>query len=154
MLIAEIPYTAYSLASDRAGARQRGHAPFDAACAWIAGHGDLPGPILTRQPGEVYWFTGRPALLPPGDDPESIDRAIDGYGVAYLLVDEERYARAPTNPLKRYVASRPDRVTRVWGQDGGPIAVFAVRREGSVNGLPALRRSGGRNPRSGGSSAE
>jgi hypothetical protein len=134
VLLAAIPYTAYSLASDRAGARQRGHEGFDAACAWIARRGDVEGPILTRQPGEAYWLTGRTALLPPGDDPGAIDEAMERYGVAYLLVDDERYARAPTNPLKGYVASHPDRVARVWGPDGGPIAVYAVRRERPVSG--------------------
>jgi len=124
-LIASIPYTVYGLMSNRAGAQERSHAEFDAACAWLARNGSVPGPVLSRQPGEVFWLTGRRALLPPGDDLEAIDRTIDHYRVAYLFVDADRYARAPTNPLRRYVATRRGRVTRVWGQEDGLISIYA-----------------------------
>jgi hypothetical protein len=127
VLIGAVPYTAYSLLTDRAAAQQRSHAGFDIACAWIAREGALPGPILTRQPGEVFWLTGRQALLLPGDEPETIDQAIDRYGVAYILVDNERYAHAPANPLSRYVTSRPERVVKVWELPGdGSMSVYAV----------------------------
>lgn len=125
VLAVSVPYAAYALASGRAAAQRHLQDDFDAACAWIVRHADEPGPILTRHPGEVFWLTGRPALAPPGDDPEAIARLIEGYGVAYLLVDDLRYARDPTNPLHRFVASRPGRVERVWG--GEPVTIFAVR---------------------------
>jgi hypothetical protein len=125
VLAASLPYAAYALASGRAAAQRRTHADFDAACAWIARHADRPGPILTRHPGEAFWLTGRPALTPPGDDPEPIAQVIDRYAVAYLLVDDLRYARAPANPLHRFVASRPGLLMRTW--EGGAVAVFAIR---------------------------
>jgi hypothetical protein len=134
VLAASIPYSAYRLATDKAGAEQRAQADFDAACAWIAQHGDHPGPVLTRQPGEVFWLTGRRALLPP-DDERAIDQAVDHYGVAYLFVDEQRYAQAPASPLARYVADHPDRVELVRpGTSEPPVAVYAVRSPPPFNG--------------------
>jgi hypothetical protein len=102
VLLATLPYSAYVLITNRAEAQRHLHDDFDAACAWIAQHGQRPGPILTRHPGEVHWQTGRSALAPSSDDPAEIDRLIDRYGVAYLLIDEDRYANAPVHPLARY----------------------------------------------------
>lgn len=145
LLVAAIPYSASAIVTDRAGARERSQAGFDAACAWIAQHGDRPGPILTRQPGEAFWLTQRQALAPPGDEPAVIDRAITRYRVAYLLIDDERYVRAPSNPLQRFVESRPERVERVWPNDAaasarGPrFTVYAVghgRPAGPVKTIP------------------
>jgi hypothetical protein len=127
VLVASIPYAAYAIATDRAGAAERSHAAFDAACDWIARHGEIPGPVLTRHPGEVYWQTGRHALEPPGGEPEAIEQEIQKYGIVYLLLDPEPYARAPASPLGRFVAARPGRVRRAWGE-GGAVAVFAVGR--------------------------
>ena len=128
VLILSIPYAVYAIAADRAGAQRRTHANFDAACDWIARHGSTPGPLLTTEPVEAYWQTGRHALA-PADDPAALDRQIDHYAIAYLIVDDDRYARAPANPLSRHVAGRPRRVREVWGRGGGrPVAVYAVVR--------------------------
>lgn len=126
VLLGSIPYSAYAILAGRAEAAEATHADFDAACAWIALESDPPGPILTRQPGEVYWQAGRPALPPSGDDPGAIDRLIDRYKVAYLIVDEDRYVHAPDSPLGRYVRSRLGRVEPVWSQ--GSVAIYAVVR--------------------------
>lgn len=154
VLIASAPYTAYSVITDRTGARQRSHADFDAACAWITQKASRPGPIMTRQPGEVYWLTGRLAVLPQGDDLEAIERLIDRDKVAYLLVDQERYARAPTNPLRRLVERRPDRFHEVWSATREQVvsqpskspearwprmSIYAVSPEHPVSGLGPRR---------------
>ena len=63
------------------------------------------------------------------DPPETIDRTIDRYGVAYLLVDADRYLNAVTSPLARFVAERPARVRLVFSsQDGGGsgVAIYEV----------------------------
>ena len=120
LLLAALPYPIYMLATDRAGADRRAQADFDAACRWIADRPE-PGPVLTRQPGEVYWLSGRSALAPP-DDPAAIGRLIDAYKVAYILVDEGRYARSPASPLGRYVAS----MAPAWAS--GRVAVYRARR--------------------------
>jgi hypothetical protein len=118
LLLSSIPYPAYALITNRAEAQRHTQDAFDAACAWIARHGDRPGPVLTRHPGEIFWQTGRPALAPADEDPVAIDRLIDAYGVAYLLIDEDRYARAPTNPLARYAAERTGRTTVRFARGG------------------------------------
>ncbi|MBX6314721.1 MAG: glycosyltransferase family 39 protein [Isosphaeraceae bacterium] len=126
ILALSIPYAAYAIAAGRAEAARRTHADFDAACAWIAQHGDRPGLILTRHPGEVFWQTGRSALAPP--NAEAIARAIADDSVAYLLVDDERYARAPTSPLGRFAADHPESVELVRpGRGERPVTVYAVR---------------------------
>lgn len=127
VLLASIPYPAYAILAGRAEAAEATHADFDAACAWIGLESDPPGPVLTRQPGEVFWQTGRNALPPPGDDLAAIDRLIDRHDVAFLIVDEDRYAHAPASPLGRYVRSRLGRVEPVWSQ--GSAAIYAVVRD-------------------------
>ena len=126
MLAASLPYALYALTTDRAKAQRRTHAGFDAACSWIAREGDVPGPVLTRHPGEVYWQTGRRAVVP--DNPEAIEATIERFGVAYLLVDEERYANAPASSLAAFVGRHPRRAREVWRSDGGrsSVAVFVV----------------------------
>jgi len=110
VLLVSIPYSAYAAITDRAEAQRRSQADFDAACAWITRHAKHPGPILTRHPGEVFWQTGRSALAPTEDDPAALDALIERYGVAYLLVDDDRYVNAARNPLSRYAAERSRRV--------------------------------------------
>jgi hypothetical protein len=127
VLAASIPYACYALATGRAEAQRQTHHDFDAACAWIAAQGDTPGPILTRHPGEVFWQTGRQALTIDDDEPESVARAIDRFGVAYLLVDEERYAGAPSSPLNGFVVRHPERVERVWSRESGRNATVVYR---------------------------
>ena len=125
VLIAAIPYASYALATGRAAAGRRTHADFDLACRWIAEEGTVPGPILTRHPGEVFWLTGRLAVAPGSSDLDAIDRLGTDRGVAYLLVDPDRYADAPPTPLDRLAASRPDRYRLVRP---GPVRVYERAR--------------------------
>src|SRR5262249_2733246 len=108
-----------------------------------------PGPVLTRQPGEVFWLTGRQALAPPSSV-EAIEDAIDRYGVAYLIVDEGRYANAPENPLERFVRERPKQAHPVWGESR-TVRRFCTRRLAFNEQGP--RSGASRSPRSDGSSA-
>ncbi|WP_435009376.1 ArnT family glycosyltransferase [Tundrisphaera lichenicola] len=128
VLAASIPYPAYALMTGRAEAQRRADRGFDAACDWIARHGDRNGPILTTHAAEVFWATGRVGLAPDSDDPEDVARSIERLGAAYLIVDENRYARAPASPLERYVREHPGRFRRVWGRDsdGMTIAIEEV----------------------------
>ena len=130
VLAASIPYTAYSVVSGRALAQRRTQADFDAACRWIAEHATRPGPILTRHPGEVFWQTGRQAVAPDATDPEAIIAMIGRLGIAYLLIDDDRYANVGPNLLARYLARFPDRIAQVWpGRPGAAsVRVFEVRR--------------------------
>ena len=136
VLGASLLYPGYSLATGGAEARRRADRPFDAACDWIARRGDRPGPVLSGHPAEVFWRTGRAGMAPGSDDTGEIDRSIDRLGVAYLIVDDRRYARSPTSPLGRYVRLRPDRVRPVWsGAEGSAaVAVFEVRAPGGDGG--------------------
>jgi hypothetical protein len=126
-LAVSIPYAAYAIVSGRADAQRRTHRSFDAACAWIVQHGERRGPILTRHPGEVYWRTGRQALAPVSGNTEAIAEQIARYRIAYLLIDEDRYARAPTNPLNLYVQTDPESVATVWQQAEGASSVSVVK---------------------------
>ena len=127
VLAAGLPYSVYRVVADRAGAHEQSFAGFDAACAWIAEQEEPAGPVLSRQAGEVFWRTGRQALDPGSDDPDAIDGLIDRLGVAFLLVDGDRYARAPAGPLGRYVDERPDRAALAWSGPGG-VAVYVAAR--------------------------
>ena len=109
---------------------RRTHADFDAACRWIAEHATHPGPVLTRHPGEVFWRTGRQASRAQRVDPRAIDHLIGRLGIAYLLIDDDRYANAGLNPLGRYLRQFPDHVALVWPRNQGtaPVRVFEVLR--------------------------
>jgi Dolichyl-phosphate-mannose-protein mannosyltransferase len=129
VLAGSIPYSAYSLLSLRADAAQRTHADFDAACAVIAADSARDGPVLTRHPGDVYWLAGAQALAPPSNRAADLDVLVRRYGVAYLLVDEERYANAPTSPLAAYAESRGNQFTRVWSRGGDRPVTLYMRRK-------------------------
>jgi 4-amino-4-deoxy-L-arabinose transferase-like glycosyltransferase len=136
VLAASLPYSAYALVTGKVRAAEASQRDFDAACGWLAARSDRPGPVLTRHPGEVHWQTGRQALEVatserPGDvdaGVEAIARTVDAYRVAYLLVDQERYAKAPPSPLARFVARFPDRVREVWSResDRSAVAIYEV----------------------------
>lgn len=105
VVLASLPYAAYAIATDRAGAQERTHAAFDAACRWLAAEADRPGPVLARHPADVSWLTGRPSLAPESDDPAAVAALVRRHGVAYLLLDADRYANAPPGPLAAYLAA-------------------------------------------------
>ncbi len=138
LLLTSLPYSFFMLATGRTRALEATHRDFDAACEWLAGPRARPGVVLSRHPGEVYLRTGRPGLEVstaerPGlenADPESVAQTINDYGVAYLLIDKERYAGAPASPLEKYVARHPDRVRLVWGRVSDPVVVYEVKPEG------------------------
>ena len=140
VLAASLPYSAYTLVTGKARAAEASQRDFDAACAWLATQADQAGPVLTRHPGEVYWQTGRPALEVAtserlGDrdaDADAIARTIDAYHVAYLLIDQERYANAAPSPLERFVARYPERVRKVWGRetDRTAVAIYQIEPAG------------------------
>jgi len=139
ILVVSLPYSGYSIITGRARARDAGNRAFDAACAWLAWHGDRPGPILTRHPGEVFLATGRQALEvstserqgEPDASPDAIARTIARHRVAYVLIDEDRYLGAPSGPLGRFVAERPQRVRKVWSSEpaGPAVAIYEVLPE-------------------------
>ncbi len=133
VLAASVPYTVYAAATDRAGVQRRLQEPFDAACSWIVKDATRPGPVLTMHPAEVFWQTGRPALAPDRDDDPAIAAQIRRYGVAYLIVDEDRYAREPSSPLGRFVIRHPDRVHCVEDRDRR-VTVYETLREGRPGG--------------------
>jgi hypothetical protein len=122
VLLASLPYPLYALTTGRAAANRQSHADFDAACAWLAQPTTRPGPVLSRHPGEIFWQTGRAGLTPTTDDPAAIQTLVDRYDVAYLLVDDQRYANAPTNPLRRYVAEQA--LKPAW--QSGPLRLYQV----------------------------
>jgi Dolichyl-phosphate-mannose-protein mannosyltransferase len=131
VLAASVPYSAYMLGTGRARALKATDRDFDAACDWIAAHADRPGPILSRHPGEVFWQTGRQSLEVPGPnrpgdvvDTDAIERTIETYGVSYLLIDHDRYTKAPTSPLAHFVALHPDRVRKIWDRETEHSAIW------------------------------
>ena len=115
--------------SARAEAQRRTYRDFDAACAWIARDTTRSGPILARHPGEIFWLTGRRSLSPSSEDPAVIDEIIDRFDVAFLLIDEDRYANSQLSPLSRYVARRPHRLQEVWRSEPGSSSVVIYARD-------------------------
>ncbi len=75
----------------------------------------------------MFWLTGRRSFSPSSNDPELIDGLIDRYEVAYVLIDEDRYANAQASPLGRYVARHPQRLREVWraGTGGTAVVIYA-----------------------------
>jgi 4-amino-4-deoxy-L-arabinose transferase-like glycosyltransferase len=145
LLALSTPYALYAIATGRSEAQRATHRDFDAACAWLREHGTRPGPVLTRHPGEVYCRTRRRALAPSRSDPAAIAQTIEHYGVAYLLIDEDRYARAPSNPLTPYVEHRPDTNRMMWRRNG--ISIYEATpspREGEAPSEPSMRQKASR----------
>ena len=51
--------------------------------------------------------------------------------MVYLLIDEDRYLNAPSGPLGRFVAERPQGVRKVWSSEptGPAMAIYEVLSE-------------------------
>jgi len=128
VLAVSLPYATYAIVSARADAQRRTYRDFDGACAWIAREATRTGPILARHPGEVFWLTGRRSLSPTSVEPEHIDRLIDRFDVAYLLIDGERYANSESSLLSRYVAKRPHRVREAWKSTSASVVIYECGR--------------------------
>ncbi|MFO0960588.1 MAG: glycosyltransferase family 39 protein [Isosphaeraceae bacterium] len=123
--LASLPYPLYAIALRRAEASRTAHAEFDAACVWIYRRAERPGSVLSRHPGEVFLRSGRPGLsAPEGADTVAIEEWIARYGVAYLLVDDDRFAKAPTSPLGRYARSKG--WEPAWESPKGTVRIFEV----------------------------
>lgn len=131
LLLAALPYAVYATATaDRRIEAGRTRA-FDAACDWLLDDADRFGPVLTRHPGEVYLLTSRKAVevetseRPGSTDasPDDVAETIRRYGIVYLLVDSDRYARAVASPLERYVRERPRQVREVFHAESGASLV-------------------------------
>lgn len=129
--LASVPYPLYAIASRRAEASRATHAEFDSACAWVFRKAGRPGPILSRHPGEVFLRTGRTGLpAPDGADSRAIEELIGRYAVAYLLVDDDRFANAPTSPLGRYALAK--KLDPAWESPTGSTRVYEVGQASAI----------------------
>jgi hypothetical protein len=151
ILVASLLYTGYSLIKSHLLGRDDGNRGFDMACAWLVAHGNRPGPILTRHPGEIFLATGRQALDVPTSErpgeidasPDAIAQTISRYGVVYLLIDHDRYLKARESPLERFVAARPTQVRLVWrsGHEPSAVEIYEVLPTTSLKAFPAAPRT-------------
>jgi MFS family permease len=140
LLAFSIPYGTYSLLKRGARSTETADRDFDMACAWIARQDPTrhPGTVLTRHPGEVFLQTGRHAIdvstrerIGSRDaSPDEVEASIKRYGVAYLLIDDRRYANAPPSPLTRFVEAHPDLVREVQhpASRGSGVSIYEVIR--------------------------
>jgi len=124
ILAASLPYSIYAVATQRSAAERQTQRGFDAACAWIKTHREPPGTIMARHPADVAWLTGRLAVAIPEGGPDRIAEVIRVERVVFLVVDDERYARSPANPLRELV-NNPRQSRKVW-DDGGTTSVYQV----------------------------
>ena len=123
VLLISLAFSVYAIASQRSAAARRTHRDFDAACTWI-GQQQSGGSVLTRHPGEVFWLTGRTSLSPDSGD---LDALITREKVAFLLIDDERFALITKSPLGRFVIENPNRVERSFASQGSrPVSVYRV----------------------------
>ena len=124
VLAASLPYSAYAIVAQRGAAERATQRDFDAACAWLARQPGGEAPVMARHPADVAWLSGRLAVGIPQGGADQIGAAVRRYGVAFLVIDEDRYARGEANPLRAFVAES-GRARRVWGE-GGPTAIYEI----------------------------
>jgi hypothetical protein len=115
LLAVSLPYAAYAIATGRARAQRQTYRDFDNACAWIYRE--------STRAGQVFSLIRRQSVSPTSDDPLENDRLISRFGVAYLVIDDDRYVNASASPLRRYVDHFPGRVRRVWSSPGAAPSV-------------------------------
>ncbi len=154
VLLIAIPYPLYALLTHRA----ESHAPIPRRLrrrrAWIAREGRRDGPVLTRHPGEVFWQTGRLAVLPATDDLDGLVRQIRDQKIAYVLVDADRFAHARPDaavPTRRRAAGGgPPGIRRAGrGRRGGRESVGVVSGRGRARGRVPLCRASSHDSRKG-----
>jgi len=146
VILISLPYPSYAILTRRAQAHHATYRDFDAACSWIKGQTDRPGPVMAVYPADVYWQTGRQVIGTPEGATRLITRDIDKYQVTYLLVDENPFSNAPSDPIARFVRQHSEELNRVWGPHGA-VSVFEVLSplQGSDHqGEGLIRRDGGR----------
>ena len=114
VLAVSIPYSTYAVATGRAEAQRLLMLTSTLLASGSIRTPRSPVPSSTRHPGEVFWQTRRQAVAPAPPDPEAIDQLIRRFGVAYLLIDEDRFANESANPLSAYVKRYPGSVGLVW----------------------------------------
>ena len=132
VLAISLPYPVYAIATGRAAAARATHASFDAACAWIANREGADGVVLTRHPGEVFLLTGRKAVAAPdGASVEDVGKLVERFRAAFLLIDDDRFARAPTSPLGKYEGAFP----------GSAREVFVTRTRPEVKVVQILQKT-------------
>jgi hypothetical protein len=132
LLAVSLPYSLYALSAGRARTLETNQHDFDAACDWLRDSAPRSGIVLSRHPGEVFWHTGRQGLEVSTAERfgerdagfDSINSTLSEYHVAYVLIDRQRYARAPESPLSRFVAAHPDDFRTVWKAPSGAFSIF------------------------------
>ena len=124
LLVGTIPYAGYAVAANRPQAERRLQSNFDAGCAWIAAQRDPAGPVMARHAVDVAWLTGRLAIAIPEGGPAAIAAGVKHHHVAWLIIDDDRYARSPANPLHAFVATDPH-LRPAWEQGSTTIYRFA-----------------------------
>jgi hypothetical protein len=98
--------------------------------------------VLGRRPRRSRWRLMAAALVLAVSLPYSAYMLASGrvrrleathqdfdYQVAYLLIDEERFAHAPPSPLARFVNEHPERVRKVWGREADRARVTLYQVE-------------------------
>jgi len=123
VLALSIPYSAYAVVSNRAQAERSTQRDFDSACSWLASQTAPEGPVMARHPGDAAWLSGRLAVEIPEGGVSKVIEAIRRDRVAFLILDEDRYARSPDNPL-RSIINQSGRFRKVWG--GGTTSIYQV----------------------------
>jgi hypothetical protein len=68
-------------------------------------------------------------LSPSVDNAALIDALITRFDVAYLLIDEDRYANSQASALPRYVSERPRQLREVWKSTSGAASVIVYACE-------------------------
>ena len=81
---------------------------------WIAANSNPSDVVMTRDPWELNWHSGRRAVMIPFDDLPTIERIAEQYGVTMLQlggpvdrVDEERCPESPGADASYPTGSRP-----------------------------------------------
>ncbi len=126
VLAGSIPYAAYAVVSNRAGAERQLQRDFDAGCAWIASQTEPAGPVMAQHAVDVAWMTGRLGVAIPDGGMAEIVATIRRDHVAFFIIDDHRFARSPDNPLRALVNGSV-RVEPVWR--AGSTAVYRVNNQ-------------------------
>ena len=139
-----LPYSAYALATGRAGGPAADSRRFRRRLRLDRPRGDRPGP--RPDPAPRRGLTGRPAATPWPRRPSrrgARARSPRHGAAAYLLVDDDRYANAPANPL----SARSRGTTRggsAWSgvcRERGGRVVSRVVSDGRSTGSEPSNRS-------------
>lgn len=96
LVLLVMPFGIYTTYKNYSEIQNTDDIPFNQACHWLKTHTPQNAIIMSRHPGDVFWRSQRKGVnWPDVQDIRQVHSAMKSTNSRYLIVDRDRFARAP-----------------------------------------------------------